>query len=115
MIKKFIKWLSGKSLKQDPLDEDYTDEFRIKLIELKSGLCKYYPEYKSGVMSSWAQLILFNNKGVGNIFLDHNELLESKIAYCDSEEEATEIIEKYKEQLTKDREHEFFEEDIIEI
>jgi len=113
--KKVINWILGKSLSDKPLDKDYVDEFRLKIIKLKSGLFKFYPEYKSGMMSGWAQLIMLNNKGVGTVFLSDHDLIESSLAYFDSEEEAMEVIDTFKTQLIKEREKEFLHQQIKEI
>jgi len=114
-IKRLYNWILGRSNKDKPLDKDYVDEFRLKIIQLKSGLFKFYPEYKSGIMSGWAQLIMLNNKGIGTIFLSDHDLIESVLAYCDTEKEAIEIIDMYKNQLIKQRETEFLNQQIKEI
>lgn len=114
-MKKFFKWLVGKSTKENPLDKDYTDDFRIKIIKLKSGITKYFPQYKSGIMDQWETLILVNDKGIGNIFISHQEMIETTISYCDSKEQSDLWIEKYKEQLIKQRSNEYLEEQILEI
>lgn len=109
IIKK-IKWyFTGKKLQNE-----YEDQFRIRVITLKNNLTKYYPEYYTGITTGWEQLVLINNKAIGNVFLSESELVSNISSYCDTEEQAILYIEKYKEQLVEERKNEFLKEEIID-
>ena len=96
-------------------NNNYDDKFRIKIIQLRNYTKKYYPEYKESLMSSWSQLVSQNNKGIVFIFLSDKELIEDTITYCDSFEQAKEIVHQYKNQLIKQRELELLKEEIIKL
>ena len=117
MIKKIIKVIRSYFWKtpEENLNNDYDDKFRIKIIELRNNNKKYYPEYKEGMMSSWAQLVLQNNKGIVSIFLSDRELIEDNLSHCDSVEESKDLVQKYKQQLIKKRELELLKEQIIKL
>jgi len=116
---KLPKWLNklihGQEDPENPSDNNYEDKFRIKAIQLKSNLTKYFPEYKLGMMSSWQTIICINNKGVTTLFLDNNDLISSTLHHCDTTDEARDLINQYKELLVKERELEFKKEEIIKI
>lgn len=116
-MKKLFNYLSSLFNKSDKdiLDNDYDDNFRIRVIELKGGLRKYYPEYRLGMMNSWEQIVNINNKGFKTLFISDSELIASTAAYCDTEDIAKEYINAYKQYLTTSRECELKKEELIKL
>ncbi len=117
-MKKLFKiinnFFGGRSTRDNPLDEDYTDDFRIKVIKLKSGVTKHFPQYKSGIMDQWETLVSINNKGIGSLHISDVEMIHTNISYC-TKEEADSYIEDYKQQLIKQRSNEYLDEEIIKL
>ena len=91
------------------------DKFRIKVITLKDGTKKYFPQYKSSDLSSdW--LLILSLKHGSNLFYyaDDFELLTID-NYEMSEENALKVIEQTKIELAIKRAKEYLSEEIIKI
>lgn len=96
------------------VDKTIVDKFRIKVIILKDGTKKYFPQYKEDTLSSeWLVILSLTSNNVF-YFMDSFELLTTD-NYEISEENARKVIEQTKLELSTKRAKDFLSEEIIKI
>lgn len=99
------------------VDTVSTDKFRIKVITLKDGTKKYYPQYKGEVSSSYLCLIKTGSDHQYIVLIDvsDHDLLNSNYYYYSDQEAAQEAINDYKLQLELERAKQLESEEIIKL
>lgn len=96
------------------VDTVSTDKFRIKVITLKDGTKKYYPQYKGEVSSSYLCIIRSKDALILTDVSDY-QLVNGMYWHCVSEVEATALVDAFKHQLTIERSKELESEEIIKL
>jgi hypothetical protein len=70
--------------------KQFIDLYRIKVITLNSEINQYYPQYKDSKIAQFETLMLINNKYIATSNNNDEH-------YCESIEEANDIINLHKE------------------
>lgn len=105
----FKKWFKST------VDLSIVDKFRIRVIILKNGTKKYYPQFKNGDITSDYECIL-KLKNDSFILKDLNlDYLINNSKFINNEIEALSIIEEFKKELELIRSKELLEEEIIKL
>lgn len=95
------------------VDTVTADKFRIKIITLKDGTKKYYPQYK-GDTTNWLDLLVTDKEQFILIGLTDYQLLNDEYQ-CDSQELAQDTINLYKKLLVLERAKNLESEEVIKI
>lgn len=91
------------------------DKFRIKVITLKNGTKKYYPQYKLDIISSdWENIIKTSKNNFVLCDLSIFELINGN-HFCENQEDAINITNEYKLYLEQERAKEYQSEEIIKL
>lgn len=89
------------------------DKFRIKIITLKDGTTKYYPQYK-GDSTNWMDLLVTDKGPFILVGLTDDQLLNNNY-HCNTQELAQDTINLYKQLLVLERAKLLESEEVIKI
>lgn len=88
------------------LKKSTSSQFRIRVEELNSGVKRYYPQVYEGVASGWQTIISVNGIHVTT---------SAEPWHCETELEASVLVDQYKAKLLKQAENGLKLETIIKI
>lgn len=95
---------------------DTPEKFRVKVITLKNGTKRFYPQVRNSVLAAdWLCILKTHNGHIVLVDLSEFDLINYEYYHCNSEVEAIEKIEALKLQLAVERANEYESEEIIKL